>query len=185
MILSPTRIVPLLLLTLLTGCAVSDRQVIEQADQAHDGLKPAVITDAELSECIQRVGDRIVEAARVADKEKIGPAAHFNDEEREWMFSHRMQFHFVNSKTLNAFTTGGEHMYIYTELFEQCKTEDELAAVMSHEFAHVYCRHVQHGMNNQLALTAGLSVCRGGRVQSSAKASAVQPVCGRSFSCPT
>ena len=64
-----------------------------------------------------------------------------------------MQFHFVNSKTLNAFTTGGQHMYVYTALFEQCKSEDELAAVMSHEFAHVYSRHVQSGMNRQIAIT--------------------------------
>jgi predicted Zn-dependent protease len=63
-----------------------------------------------------------------------------------------MRFHFVNSKTLNAFTTGGEHMYIYTALFQQCKTEDELAAVMAHEFAHIYGRHVHKGMNRQYAI---------------------------------
>jgi predicted Zn-dependent protease len=68
------------------------------------------------------------------------------------MFSKDMKFHLVNSKTLNAFTTGGEHMYIYNELFQKCKDEDELAAVMAHEYAHVYCRHVQSGMNRQYAI---------------------------------
>jgi predicted Zn-dependent protease len=43
-------------------------------------------------------------------------------------------------------------MYIYNALFQACKTEDELAAVMAHEFAHVYCRHVQQGENHQLAI---------------------------------
>ena len=65
-----------------------------------------------------------------ADRDHKGPKSHFTDEDRDWMFSKKMEFHFVNSKTLNAFTTGGEHMYIYNELFKQCKSEDELAAVM-------------------------------------------------------
>jgi predicted Zn-dependent protease len=71
------------------------------------------------------------------------------------MFSDKMHFYFVNSKTLNAFTTGGEHMYIYNELFEQCKTEDELAAVMAHEYGHVYARHVKKGMDRQVAQNVG------------------------------
>ena len=68
------------------------------------------------------------------------------------------EFHLVNSKTLNAFTTGGSHMYIYSQLLEQCRSEDELAAVMAHEYAHVYSRHVQKGMNRQytnLGISAG------------------------------
>ena len=68
------------------------------------------------------------------------------------MFSSQMKFHFVASDQLNAFTTGGEHMYIYSKLFASCRSEDELAAVMAHEFAHVYGRHVQKGMNRQYAM---------------------------------
>src|SRR5687768_15486186 len=116
---SAVRRLPLLALVSIvfvtaTGCTVTDRQIIDQADQAHSGLKPAVVEDRELAEYIQRVGDRIIEAAREASRNNVGPKAHFNDQERDWMFSDAMRFHFVNSKTLNAFTTGGEHMYIYT-----------------------------------------------------------------------
>src|SRR3954471_24565638 len=143
----------LLALALLAGgCAVTDRQVIDKADQAHSGLKPAVINDRELADYIQAVGDRIIDAAREADRNKVGPPAHFNDKERDWMFSQKMQFHFVNSKTINAFTTGGEHMYVYTELLQNCADENDLAAVMSHEFAHVYSRHVQKGTQRQYAI---------------------------------
>ncbi len=142
----------------LGGC-VSDSAVISQATEAHNSLKPAVVTDPVLSGYIQRVGDRIIAAAREMDQQGYGPESH-KSEDASWMFSEGMQFHFVNSDTLNAFTTGGNHMYIYTELFEQAKTEDELAAVMAHEFGHVYARHVQKGMNRQygamaLALGAG------------------------------
>jgi predicted Zn-dependent protease len=127
------------------GCA-TDRQVVAQAAQFHDTLEPAVIEpndDPRLAAYLQAVGDRIIRAAR----ETAGP----EQKESEWMFSDKMRFHFVNSKTLNAFTTGGEHMYIYTQLFLESKTEDELAAVMAHEFAHVYGRHVHSGMNRQYA----------------------------------
>jgi predicted Zn-dependent protease len=134
-----------------TGCA-SDKAVISQANEFHQGLEPAVMNDAQLNGYIQRVGDRIITAAKQLDQQGFGPASH-KKEDSKWMFS-GMQFHFVNSKTLNAFTTGGNHMYIYTELFEQCRTEDELAAVMSHEFAHVYARHVQKGMNRQMMTMA-------------------------------
>src|SRR5207248_2645805 len=159
-----THCVSFLLLTLVLsigGCAVTDRQIIDQADQAHSGLKPAVINDRDLADYIQSVGDRIVEAAKEADRNKIGPTSHFKDNERDWMFSKKMQFHFVNSKTLNAFTTGGEHMYIYTELFQLCKDENDLAAVMSHEYAHVYSRHVQKGTQRQYGVI-GAALLAGG-----------------------
>jgi predicted Zn-dependent protease len=139
------------LLPFAGGCA-TDRQVIGQANQFHQGLEPAVIRDATLSAYIQKVGDRIIDAARELDRQGFGPESH-KKENSNWMFS-GMQFHFVNSPTLNAFTTGGNHMYIYTGLYLNCDTEDELAAVMAHEFAHVYARHVQKGMNRQMMTMA-------------------------------
>jgi predicted Zn-dependent protease len=60
-----------------------------------------------------------------------------------------VQFHLVNSETLNAFTTGGTHVYLYSQLFETTKNEDEFAAVVSHEFAHIVARHVAKGTNRQ------------------------------------
>jgi predicted Zn-dependent protease len=136
-----------LVLTLASSCA-TDRQVIEQAESQHVQLEAAVITDPEMRDYIQEVGKRIVDNAHELHKAKYGPDAHFK-EDADWMFSDKVKFHFVNSKTLNAFTTGGEHMYIYTELLKTCRTEDELAAVMAHEYAHIYGRHVQKGMDRQ------------------------------------
>lgn len=138
------------------GCA-NDQKVLAQASQFQSGLQPAIISetkDAQIANYMQQVGDRIIASARALDQQGYGPKSH-KTEKSDWMFSNRMQFHLVNSKTMNAFTTGGEHMYIYNALFQACKNEDELAAVMSHEFAHVYARHVQKGMNNQMALLLG------------------------------
>ncbi len=144
----------------LAGGCTSDRQVISQATQLHGGLQPAVISDPDLSTYLQTVGDRIIAVARELDQQHYGPDAHFS-QDSSWMFTNSMKFHFVASNELNAFTTGGEHMYIYTQLFDTCRSEDELAAVMAHEFAHVYSRHVQKGMNRQYAIL-GASAAAGG-----------------------
>ncbi|HSV13299.1 MAG TPA: M48 family metalloprotease [Tepidisphaeraceae bacterium] len=139
----------LFLLVALGGCA-TDNSVINQAAAANQQLQPAIMNDAQLANYIQTLGDRIVAAGKRADQAGMGPSGH-TKEDSAWMFSNKMQFHIVNSKTVNAFTTGGEHMYVYNALFQMCTSEDELAAVMSHEFAHVYCRHVQAGTNRQYA----------------------------------
>jgi len=130
---------------LLGGCA-TDKAVVQQAEEFNTTLDKAVMHDPQLQSYFQRLGTRIIAGAKAYDAEASQKA------ENKWMFSKDMEFHLVNSKTLNAFTTGGEHMYIYNELFQQAKTEDELTAVMSHEYAHVYRRHVQQGMNRQYAI---------------------------------
>jgi predicted Zn-dependent protease len=141
------------------GCT-SDKAVMAQAQSFNTDLTPAVMNDPQLTQYLQTVGDRIIAAAREMDQQHYGPESHFK-ESSSWMFSQNMKFHLVNSKTLNAFTTGGEHMYIYNELFQQCKDENELAAVMSHEYGHVYARHVQKGMDRQMGImgaTTGVGV---------------------------
>jgi len=149
-----TRLALLLPLVLFlgAGCA-SDSQVRAQADEAHTALEPALITDAELAGYLQQIGERVSTAAQALDKQHVGPKSHFK-EDNSWMFSTE-DFHLVNSEQLNAFTTGGSHMYIYAQLMQSCKTEDELAAVVAHEFAHVYSRHVHKGMERQMWTLGG------------------------------
>jgi predicted Zn-dependent protease len=150
----------LFFLLFVGGCVVPDSQVISNANQFQTQLKPAEISDPQLASYLQEVGDRIVNAAKQLDAEHVGPPAHFKSD-NAWMFSNQMKFYFVNSKTVNAFTTGGTQMYVYNALFQMCKSEEELAAVMAHEYAHVYCRHVAKGQSRQLA-TLGLAAIAGG-----------------------
>jgi predicted Zn-dependent protease len=147
-------------LSLNTGCVASDKNTIAQASAFDTGLKPAQIQGAQTNQYLQQIGGRIVAAARELDAEKVGPKSHFAQGDNSWMFQD-IQFQLVNSKTVNAFTTGGHYVYIYLELFKMCKTEDELAAVMSHEYGHIYCRHVQKGTGRQQALALA-SVAAGG-----------------------
>src|SRR3989449_3045325 len=129
---------------LLGGCA-SDRAVVQQANEFDQTLEKAVIHDPQLESYFQWLGARVVDGARAYEPDEA------RNPENSWMFQD-LQVHLVNSKPLNAFTTGGNHMYIYNQLFQDARSEDELAAVMSHEYAHINRRHVQQGMNRQYAL---------------------------------
>src|SRR5687767_7244315 len=153
-------LVTLLFSGLFAGGCASDAQVMQAASGMHNQLEPAVIEDPELAGYLQQVGERIISSAKEMSQQGYGPKSH-KSAEANWMFGDKMKFHFVNSNTMNAFTTGGEHMYIYTELFETARTEDELAAVMAHEYAHIYARHVGKGMNRQYGAMAAAAALAG------------------------
>jgi predicted Zn-dependent protease len=143
-----------------TGCVASDKATIQQASQFNSGIKPAEIEHATTSAYLQSIGDRIVAAAKQLDAQGVGPKSHFAKGDRTWMFQD-LHWELVNSKTINAFTTGGHYIYIYDALFQMTKNEDELAAVLAHEYGHIYCRHVQKGSGRQEAL-AVLSLAAAG-----------------------
>ncbi|HYO09188.1 MAG TPA: M48 family metalloprotease [Tepidisphaeraceae bacterium] len=141
------------------GCA-TDAAVISQAANMNTQLEPAIVEDPELASYLQQVGSRIIDVAEDLSAQGYGPSSH-KGSDNKWMFGNNMKFHFVNSKTVNAFTTGGEHMYVYNALFQMCKNEEELAAVMAHEYGHVYARHVAKGMNRQYTALAAAAALGG------------------------
>src|SRR5215472_15516006 len=164
------------LLALGGGCVASDKQIIQQASAFNSGLQPAEIREAQNNTYLQQIGDRIVAVAKQFDQEGVGPKSHFKEKDNSWMFQD-LHWELVNSKTVNAFTTGGHYVYIYNALFQMCKNEDELAAVMSHEYAHIYCPHVQKGSGRTEALGAvslaaeGAGYLAGGQTNGSSYAS--------------
>ena len=50
-------------------------------------------------------------------------------------------FYLVEEKQLNAFTTPGGNIYFFSGLLDQLKTDDQIAAVLSHEIGHCAARH--------------------------------------------
>src|SRR5439155_11118719 len=113
-----TLVLPsLLVLGLLAGGCATDQSVISQANNMNSQLKPALVEDPEVTSYFQKVGDRIIASAKELDAQGFGPKTH-KQGDNSWMFGKDMQFHLVNSKTVNAFTTGGDHMYVYNALFQ-------------------------------------------------------------------
>jgi predicted Zn-dependent protease len=54
----------------------------------------------------------------------------------------KYQFHVINDDIYNAFATPAGHIFVYTGLLNAMEEEEELAGIMGHEIAHVYCRHI-------------------------------------------
>ncbi len=53
------------------------------------------------------------------------------------------QYHFflIEKDELNAFTTPGGNIYVYTGLLDKLTTDDQIAAVLAHEIGHCAARH--------------------------------------------
>ena len=128
-----------------SGRAPSDR-FVEQAQRLHDeALAATVHPDEDLNEYVQELGERLERAAEGVAPDKVrGP------------FFRSMQFHLVDVPIINAFTTGGSHVYVYRGLFDYCQTEEELAAAMAHAYAHALNLDIEGtGMNPPAESGAG------------------------------
>ena len=84
-----------------------------------------VITDDNVENYLERLGDRLVEAA---PRELNNPAYQYS-------------FTAVNLKDINAFALPGGPMFVNRGMIEAAQTEGEVAGVMAHELAHVLLRH--------------------------------------------
>ncbi len=61
-------------------------------------------------------------------------------------------------KTLNAFALPGNKIGIHTGLIELVDNQDQLAAVIGHEIAHVLARHSNERLSQKMAVNTGLSL---------------------------
>ncbi len=51
-------------------------------------------------------------------------------------------FYLLQKDEINAFTTPGGNIYVFSGLFDKLKSDDEIASVLSHEIGHCAARHV-------------------------------------------
>jgi predicted Zn-dependent protease len=61
-------------------------------------------------------------------------------------------------KAANAFALPGGKIGVYTGLLQVAKTQDQLAAVIGHEVAHVQARHANERVSTAFTAQAGLNV---------------------------
>lgn len=129
------------------GCvsAVKDEQVVQKAQEAHTKVEVAVLGDKDVDAYLDQVGDRLKQAARELDANKeLGNRGLMGAGDRAWMFGDEVQFRLVNNQKSNAVSTGGNFIYVYNGFLQEAETEAELAALLAHEFGHIYCRHVHN-----------------------------------------
>ena len=54
----------------------------------------------------------------------------------------KYHFYVIKEDVYNAFATPAGHIFVYTGLLDAMVEEEELAGILGHEIAHVYCRHI-------------------------------------------
>ena len=70
---------------------------------------------------VRRVGERL---ARVSDRQ-----------------DYTYHFYVIEDDEMNAFTTPGGNVYMYTGLLDKLTSDDQVAAVLAHEIGHCAARH--------------------------------------------
>ena len=58
-------------------------------------------------------------------------------------------FTLLNVPEINAFATFGGYVFIFSRMFTMTDSQDELAAVMAHELAHISQHHLQRALEDQ------------------------------------
>lgn len=127
----------MVLIFLLQGCAtvynpatgrsefimISTPSEVAMGKDVHQSLRRQyeLSEDPLALERLRRVGQRL---AQVSDR-------------RDYEY----HFYLIAEEEMNAFTTPGGNIYVYTGLLNKLKTDDQLAAVLAHEMGHCAARH--------------------------------------------
>jgi len=146
----------LLLIGLMPGCytvPVTGRSALNLASDQ----EVARLSLAAFEELKKRLG-RSRDRAQVERVERVGErlarTVFWDMPQAEWEF---VVFDAPNQ--VNAFAMAGGKVGVYSGLFRITETDDELAAVLAHEIAHVTARHVHERLSQgMLRQTGGLAV---------------------------
>src|SRR5450755_1925228 len=97
-----------------------------------------VVTDPLISEYVNRIGQNLVRSSDA----KVP-----------------FTFQVIEGDSPNAFALPGGYVFVYTALIKIASEEDELAAAMAHEIAHVAARHMtRQATRSQIVHLAGVPV---------------------------
>ncbi|HYF22911.1 MAG TPA: M48 family metallopeptidase [Caulobacteraceae bacterium] len=123
---------------------ISDAQLAQASSQAWAQTlqKNRLSRDAAMNERVRRIGARIVQAAGLND--------------RPWEYA------VFENASPNAFVLPGGQVGVTTGLFKVVENDDQLAAVIGHEAAHVAARHAAERYSQTAAAQVGLSVVGSG-----------------------
>ena len=83
---------------------------------------------------------------------KIIPQVTQNPDPKQW------EIQVFDDPQANAFALPGNKIGVYTGLLEYARNQDQLAAVMGHEIAHVIAKHGNERVSSQMATQAGLEI---------------------------
>lgn len=128
--------------------ATGRRQFMLVSEEALTGLGEAAWQDA-LSQ-MPRVADAAMQARLARIGERVAAAS--NLEVAAW------EFVVFDRPEVNAFVLPGGKVGFFRGLLDTAQSDDEIAAVVGHEVAHVAARHSAERLSQQMALELGVSL---------------------------
>jgi predicted Zn-dependent protease len=117
----------------------SEAEAAQMGQQAYREIlgQAGVSQDQALQARVDRVGERIADA--------VGG-------ETDWEFT------VIDDDTANAFALPGGKVGVHTGLFQVVESDDQLAAVLAHEIAHVTAQHASERMSREVLTQTGLGL---------------------------
>ena len=141
------RTIPVIIaILLLIPQSLSSVTVKEEQEMAREFMKILmarfdIIDDPVIHGYVNHIGQKIVATL---------PPQPFN-----------YRFFVVRESVYNAFATPAGNIFIYSGLIEAMRSEDELAGILGHEAAHVFCRHISQNIERSkkmnMATLAGIA----------------------------
>jgi len=121
---------------------VSDEQIDAMGIQSFEQMKKdlPISDDKNIQQYVNCIANKIIPHVKQNPNPSAWEVVVFEDEQA------------------NAFALPGYKIGVYTGLLKYAKNQDQLAAVMGHEVAHVIAEHGNERVSNQMATEAGLSI---------------------------
>lgn len=147
----------LLLITFVTGaltsCATSlegRRQLMLMSSEEMDAM--GAQSFEQLKQQTPLTTNKNIQQYVVCIANRIIPHVKQSPDPQQW------EVQVFEGEQANAFALPGNKIGVYTGLLKYAKNQDQLAAVMGHEVAHVISGHSNERVSSQMATQAGLSL---------------------------
>jgi predicted Zn-dependent protease len=153
-VITITRYIALtLIITVLSSCATSPEgrkqfKLIPE-DQMND---MGVQSFEQIKQQTPLSKDQNINQYVLCIANKIIPGVQQNPDPKQW------EVQVFDDAQANAFALPGYKIGVYTGLLKYAKNQDQLAAVMGHEVAHVIAKHGNERVSGQIATQAGLDL---------------------------
>lgn len=137
----------------LTSCATSlegRRQLMLMSSEEMDSM--GAQSFEQLKKQTPLTTDKNIQQYVVCIANRIIPHVKQSPDPAKW------EVQVFEGKQANAFALPGNKIGVYTGLLKYAKNQDQLAAVMGHEVAHVISGHSNERVSSQMATQVGLSL---------------------------
>ena len=127
----------MVLILFLQGCATTYNPATGRKEFIVISTPEEVAMGKDIHQGIARQYKMAEDTARLERIRRIGGRLTGISDRRDYQY----HFFLIEKDELNAFTTPGGNIYVYTGLLDKLTTDDQIAAVLAHEIGHCAARH--------------------------------------------